>query len=230
MYRPVQQWKRHAWRAGRMLQGEPEETTPLDKLDAAGRERFWERGQEQVARLAEQIDTHAGFTLENKRVLDFGCGVGRNSLALAERCEHVYGLDVSPKVLSQADEAAKRLNLSNVEWMEADRLAELSGNYDLVISVFVFQHIPTREGERTFATILQGLRPGGAGAIQVTLRPPRFRGPERAYFYMLRTSYSLNRLGRLLADAGITEWHVKLYPRPSHDDVTIIFRKDDVSG
>src|ERR1017187_7608636 len=103
MYRPVQQWKRYAWRAGLALQGKSQETTPLDSFDAAGRERFWEKGRDQMARLSAQIEAQTGFTMDGKRALDFGCGVGRNTVPLAERCEHVYALDVSPRVLEQGD-------------------------------------------------------------------------------------------------------------------------------
>jgi cyclopropane fatty-acyl-phospholipid synthase-like methyltransferase len=181
--------------------------------------------------LAERIETQTGFTLDSHTALDFGCGVGRNTLALAERCEHVYGLDVSPAVLVEADRNAKRLNLSNVEWMDAGRLAELSGRYDLVISFFVFQHIASREGERILATLVRGLRPGGAAAIHVTLRPG-FRGLSRSYLYNLMHSYSLNRLSKLLAHEGVAEWHAKMHGRPiagttrrTYDEVTLIFRK-----
>jgi 2-polyprenyl-3-methyl-5-hydroxy-6-metoxy-1,4-benzoquinol methylase len=234
MYQPVQQWKRRVWRAGRLLQGKPLEcATPLDGLDAAACDRFYAGGYQHIAMVAERIEAQTGCALESRRVLDFGCGVGRSALPLAERCEHVYGLDVSPAVLREADLNARRLNLSNVEWMEAGRLDELSGRYDLVTSFHVFQHIPPREGERIFATLLRGLRPGGAGAIQVILRPPSFGGSVRSYLYMWRNSYSLNRLGRLLTDAGVKEWHVKSHPHPmsgtarwSDDDVSIVFRKD----
>jgi SAM-dependent methyltransferase len=215
------------------------------------RERAVDTGYKQVARLAMAIETHTGATLESRRVLDYGCGWGRLALPLAERSEHVYGVDVSPAVLAEADNNAKGMNLSNVEWFEAGRLAELRGRYDLVLSMLVFQHIPVREGERIFAMLVGGLRPGGVGAINVILRPSRplsgslrwtgrsvprtynpvklVRGWDWAYPYMLRNSYSLNRLGKLLADAGVTEWHTSFTPgatRRSFDAATIIFRKD----
>jgi SAM-dependent methyltransferase len=165
----------------------------------------------------------------------------------------VYGLDVSRGALQGADASAKRLNLNNVEWLEADRLAELSGRYDLVISLLVFQHIPSREGERIFDTLVRGLRPGGVGAIQLTLRPSRplagflhargkagqssanplslVRGWDWSYPYMLIHSYSLNRMCQLLADAGAPQSHVRWHPRAgAHDVVTIIFHKTDVKN
>jgi SAM-dependent methyltransferase len=252
-YDPVHQGQLYLRRAGHVFRRPAPEATRLDGLDEAAREGFFEVGRKNIAGLAARIEAHTGTTLEGRRALDFGCGVGRMSLPLAERCEHVYGLDVSPAVLREADSTAKEMNVGNVEWLAADRLAELDGQYDLVISMFVLQHIPSREGERIFATLLHGLRPGGVGAIHVTLRPSRplsglFRwtrkssGPSRnplqilrglnwSYPYMLMHSYSLNTLARVLADAGVSEWHAKPQPTPatawgSYDALTIVFRKD----
>jgi 2-polyprenyl-3-methyl-5-hydroxy-6-metoxy-1,4-benzoquinol methylase len=204
---------------------------PGETLDEAALERFFDTGYKQVARLAPEIEALMGGTLESRRALDFGCGMGRTALPLAERCEHVYGVDTSPAALRDADLNAKRMNLSNVQWMEAGRLAELSGRYDLVLSMWVFQHIPSREGERIFAALLRGLRPGGVGVIHVTLRfaysPFRLvRDLDWSMSYMLMNSYSLNRLGRLLADEGVTEWRAKWHARRTYPSATIMFRKD----
>jgi 2-polyprenyl-3-methyl-5-hydroxy-6-metoxy-1,4-benzoquinol methylase len=232
IYDPVHLSQLFVWRAAHLGRANSADATRLDDMDEAGRERFFTKGAEQVATLAARIEAQTGFTLEGQRALDFGCGVGRNALALAERCEHVYGLDVSPAVLREADHNASRLKLSNVEWMQADRLEELDGRYDLVCSFFVFQHIPSREGERIISTLVRGLRPGGVGAIHVTL-PPSFRRLDRSYLYRRLNCYSLSRLGKLLADQSITEWHAKLHPRPvsgtderSYEDATLLFRKD----
>jgi 2-polyprenyl-3-methyl-5-hydroxy-6-metoxy-1,4-benzoquinol methylase len=229
---PIHQGQLLIWRAGHILEKELPDTTRLDLLDQDGRQRFFDKGREQVETLAQRIEAQTGFSLESSTVLDFGCGVGRNALPLAERCAHVYGLDISPAVLREADSRAKELGLGNVEWMDASRLDELAGRYDLVVSFFVFQHIPSREGERVFDKLVRGLRPGGAGAIHVTIRPS-FRRLTRSHLYMLMNSYSLNRLARLLAAAGVTEWHAKLHPRPApggegqtYEDATIIFRRD----
>jgi 2-polyprenyl-3-methyl-5-hydroxy-6-metoxy-1,4-benzoquinol methylase len=212
------------------------------------RDKFYENGKRQLARLEREIEALTGCTLEGRRALDYGCGVGRLALPLAERCEHVYGLDISLRALDGAGKRAKRLNLNNVEWMHADRLAELSGRYDMVESMLVFQHIPSREGERIFQTLVQGLRPGGVGAIQLTLRPSRplagfvnssskpkpsgsrlvkiARKLDLSYPYMLMHSYSLNRICALLADAGAPQVNVRWHPRAGkYDVVTIIFHK-----
>jgi 2-polyprenyl-3-methyl-5-hydroxy-6-metoxy-1,4-benzoquinol methylase len=214
---------------------------------AKTREQAVDSGYQQVARLATDIEAHTGVSLASRRALDYGCGWGRLAVPLAERCEYVYGVDIAPSVLSEAAENAKRTKVDNVEWVEAPRLAELSGRYDLILSVLVFQHIPAREGERILATLVQGLRPGGVGAINVTLPPSHLQAGSRgwrgwaskivalagnlnrSYVRTLRNSHSLNRLGRLFADAGVTEWHVSFTPGKTpqaHDAVTIIFQKN----
>jgi SAM-dependent methyltransferase len=254
-YDPVEWSQRSLRSAAHLLHSKGLLTVPTSpkapSLGEEERKRFFDSGRRQLARLAKEIETNTGCKLESRRALDFGCGVGRLALPMAERCEYVYGLDVSLPALREAAQHAKRVNLSNVEFIEASRLSELSGRYDLVQSLLVFQHIPSREGERIFATLVRGLRPGGVGAIQVTLRPSRplggllrstsaslSRGGNRAnptwrrrlsYPYMLIHSYSLNRLAELLADAGVTEWHARWgHERGgSHEAVTIIFRKAD---
>lgn len=222
-------------RSNGVLPGVPHERPHLEGEE---RDRFFDTGYKQVASLAEQIEAHTGCTIDGRTALDYGCGVGRTALPLAERCEHVYGLDLSLPMMESAQRSAERMNIDNVEWLEAGRLAELAGRYDLVISMFVFQHIPSREGERIFATILSGLRPGGVGAVHFTIRPAHLirnvvRGLDWSYAYMLMNSYSLNRLGALLVEAGVSEWRVRWHSAPigesqqrPYPSGTIVFKKD----
>jgi SAM-dependent methyltransferase len=249
VYDPAQQWERY---------GEVDPyfgvlSAPAfhrGRLDTVARERFFATGRQYVAELIETVNAHAGSGFRPQRALDFGCGVGRLTLPLAERCEHVYGIDVSPSMLREANCNAERLQVNNVEWIPAGRLAELSGEYDFVHSYLVFQHIPVREGERLFAMLVEGLRKGGVGVIHVTLRPGHplmgwfhwtmktvpfaynafnlARGRSWSYPHMQMNTYSLNRLGRLLAAGGITEWHVDFSPasaRIAYDGAVISFRK-----
>ena len=226
----------------------PTSTTPASTRRRG--ERFFESGRRHVAESLEAIESLVGAGFERRAALDFGCGVGRLTLPLAERCERVYGVDVSPSMLREAANNAARMRLHNVEWVPAERLGELSGAYDLVHSFLVFQHIPVREGERIFSTLVRGLRPGGVGSIQVALRPTHpaagafhwtmktvpfaynlvnvARGRAWSYPHMQMNHYSLNRLGRLLAQAGIAEWHTRFLSglgRMSHDSAVISFRK-----
>lgn len=249
VYDPTRQWERYgALDPYYGVLSEP--AFHRSRLDAATRERFFESGRRQVAESLAAIESAVGAGLECRVALDYGCGVGRLTLPLAAHCERVYGVDVSPSMLREAARNAQRMGLHNVQWLPATRLDELHGAYDLVQSFLVFQHIPVRQGERIFAALVRGLRPGGVGLIQVALRPSHpaaggfhwtmksvplaynlvnvARGRAWSYPHMQMNHYSLNRLGYLLAQAGITEWHTSFLAglgRMSHDSAVIVFRK-----
>jgi SAM-dependent methyltransferase len=249
VYDPARQWERYgALDPYYGVLSEPR--FHHSQLDAAARDRFFASGRQYVAELLAAIEAAVGSDFECRCALDYGCGVGRLTLPLAERCEHVYGVDVSPSMLREAKRNAEGAGLGNVEWVASDRLDELRGAYDLVQSYLVFQHIPVREGERIFAKLAQGLRPGGVGALHVSLRPSHplagvfhwtvktiplaynfvnlARGRAWGYPHMQMNHYSLNRIGGLLAAAGITRWHVRFlagHGRMSHDGAVIVFRK-----
>ena len=58
--------------------------------------------------------------LDDKRVLDVGCGAGRLTLRLASWCRSVVGLDRDPAALKEARQRALEAQLANVEFHEAD--------------------------------------------------------------------------------------------------------------
>ncbi len=245
---PIHQSQLYLRRAGSRLRGSSLQTTRLDECNDRQREQFYENARPQVLQLMQRIEDIAQTPLSQRRALDFGCGVGRMTLPLAERCIHAYGVDISPGVLREAEAAARAMNVTNVEWLPFERLAELYGRYDAIVSMYVFQHIPSREGERIFTDLVRGLTPGGVGAIDFTIRPARpFRGWLRkaresdrspsglaraldlSYPYQLMYSYSLNRLARILAGEGISAWRVRWDAKTNagvtYETATLFFNK-----
>ena len=63
---------------------------------------------------------------ENKpAVMDLGCGAGRYSVALAEKCTRVLGTDLSPNMIEYAEQKKAVFHLENVsfvceDWAEVD--------------------------------------------------------------------------------------------------------------
>jgi SAM-dependent methyltransferase len=119
-----------------------------------------------------------GLPTRWNRVLDFGCGAGRLSQALAEHADQVVGLDVSPPML----ETARRLDRTDgrcafVLSEDADLRAFPDGSFDLVFTERVLQHLPREVLERYLAEFLRVLRPGGVAYLHVPTRPLwTFRG------------------------------------------------------
>src|SRR5262249_22579414 len=134
-------------------------------------------------------------------VLDFGCGVGRLSRALAARFERCTAVDVSPRML----DVATRLNedLPNIEVVLNDRpdlgLFE-SGSFDLVYSSIVLQHLRSRaEIERFVSELVRLTAADGIAVFQVpneiSLRY-RLQPRRRAYALLRRTGVSSSSLYR----------------------------------
>jgi len=96
------------------------------------------------------------------RVVVIGCGYGRETLDIAPRVSHVYGIDVSTKILEKARRFLTERRGTNFTPVLASRYAsEIPDGIDLVFSVIVMQHL-TRDLVREYVHTLGGkLSPGG---------------------------------------------------------------------
>ena len=74
---------------------------------------FFESGTSDVAFVLEHVHPR-----EMNKALDFGCGVGRLSLALASKFGNVVGVDVSQSMLKEARRNAALINTSNVLFVD----------------------------------------------------------------------------------------------------------------
>jgi SAM-dependent methyltransferase len=155
-----------------------------DKLDDKAREEFFQSGHNHVRYLLGMCRKQAGANYAPRRVLDFGCGVGRVTIPFAEQpgVELAVGIDVSPAMLEEARRNQALRGLQNVEFVLSDpTLSLVEGQYDLVHSFIVFQHIDVARGRELFAALLDKLAPGGVGALHVlygkAYHPERFGQP-----------------------------------------------------
>jgi trans-aconitate methyltransferase len=133
-----------------------EERFLRERMSEDDREAFFASGEADVARL---FDLMPGFA--PKSALDFGCGVGRLTRALASRVERVAGVDAAPSMLRLAREHVPNAAFS---------LTIPDQRFDLIVSLIVFQHIPVRSGEELLAELLDHLEVGGVAAIHFTFR------------------------------------------------------------
>ncbi len=112
----------------------------------------------------------AGLPAERTgKVLDFGCGVGRLSLALATRADSVLGVDISPPHIRLARERTEQEKVGNVDFLAIDKpddLDALSG-FDMVVSLIVLQHNPPPVMATLLEKLLRALAPGGVAVIQL---------------------------------------------------------------
>ena len=138
-------------------------------LTEEARREFFDSGHGHVEHVLARCRRVAGEGYVPARALDFGCGVGRVALPLAQRAATVVGIDVSPAMLAEARRNAEACGLANVEWiLSDDALSKVQGGFDLVHSCITLQHIDVPRGRALFARLLELLAPGGVAAVHIT--------------------------------------------------------------
>ncbi len=137
-------------------------------------DEFFRSGEQEIAGLAVDMQ-RLGYPARRERALDFGCGVGRLTRALATHFWHCYGLDVAAPMIA----AARKLNATypNCEFVLNDN-PDLGmfpdGHFDLIYSVLVLQHLPTRAAIGAhLADFARVLAPGGLLVCQIPSHIPR---------------------------------------------------------
>lgn len=128
---------------------------------------FMESGRAEIADAMADLD-RLGMCARRDDALDFGCGVGRLTAALAVHFGSVTGVDISPSMLSHA----RKLHADNprcrfVHNDSLDLQAFPSGCFDLVYSSLVLQHMPAAMAGGYLAEFVRVVRPGGAIVILV---------------------------------------------------------------
>jgi SAM-dependent methyltransferase len=131
-----------------------------------------------------------GLPERRMRALDFGCGVGRVTVPLADHFAQVTGVDISASMLELAGElSAGRPNCAFRLVAGDGALAFGDQSFDLVYCSRVLQHLPDRQAIlRAITELLRVLGPGGLLVLQVP------RGlPLRRRFQPRRRTYGLLR-------------------------------------
>lgn len=95
-----------------------------------------------------------------KRAVDFGCGTGRSTRFLRQHGFSAVGLDLSAEMVALARERDPAGDYRVIE--DGDFGALAAGGYDLVLSAFTFDNVPTHERKvRLFGGLRQLLAVGG---------------------------------------------------------------------
>lgn len=158
--------------------------------------------------------------LAGQRVLDFGCGHGAMTVALARAGAEVVAVDIDPAWI---DYARRRVTTGFPELADRVRfecadIADLEGKFDAVVSKDAFEHV--QDLDTVLAQLHRRLRPGGA--LHVGFSPLYYspNGPHGRLGYRLpwvhavlpesrvlaRATRHQKRPVRSLADVGLNGW------------------------
>jgi len=102
--------------------------------------------------LCPEIEYHCG-NLKDKKILDFGCGTGSTTVALAQNSEKVYAFDIDDESIEISKQRINEHGLnSRVQFLCSDDIntyKDSIGTFDLIVVNGVIEHIPlSRTGLR----------------------------------------------------------------------------------
>jgi len=193
-------------------------------------EDFLATGDENCRRFLEPLAVRYSLTLADRELLEIGCGVGRETRALAARFKHVIALDVSDAMLDQARQNVTASNVTFVRGSGVDLAVVTDGAVDFAYSVIVFQHIPDVEVQYTYLReVGRVLRPGGwffihlyadedaypvrlakwqaraeAGELRGWSEAARRELEQERYLTSMQTAVAYDRTLAVLQEAGLT--------------------------
>lgn len=141
----------------------------------------------------EEVDFHSGliesgledweedvvrkFLKRQARILDIGCGAGREAIALAKEGFEVMGIDIAPEMVKKANANAKGLGLNIKFETKSATEIDFSENYfDAVIfSRSVYSFIPSKPLRiETLKKIRKQLKPSGFIFLSAYILSPDF--------------------------------------------------------
>jgi SAM-dependent methyltransferase len=124
----------------------------FDRLAVLSEGSGWEHNSHYHPFLLRQLPEHLGEALE------VGCGTGEFSRLLAERCQRVLAMDLSPRMIEAA--RARSKDHPNVQYLLADASSwEFpSKRFDCVASIATLHHLPLGP---MLAKMRDALKPGG---------------------------------------------------------------------
>jgi 2-polyprenyl-3-methyl-5-hydroxy-6-metoxy-1,4-benzoquinol methylase len=204
------------------------------RLSEGAIDDFFRTGEDYVSSVFSTIHNHVQPRFAPVNAIDFGCGTGRLTLALASRCA-VVGVDVSASMLREAEKNAYERGVSNVEFTKSIP----NGQFDLVNSFIVFQHIPVKRGIDLTKRLLSALSPRGIAVLHYTYarNAPDIRKAAswvRRHVplahnlinvlqrkpalqpLMQMNNYSLNRLLEVFYQAGMRHTHLEYTDHSGH--------------
>lgn len=129
------------------------------------RDEFFAHGDVEVAELEATLSS-VSLKLPKGRALDFGCGVGRLTRALALRFDRVVGVDIAPSMIEQARRWNPLPNCGFQLNCGAALAAFADSSFDFVYSNLVLQNMEARYALGYVREFVRVLKPGGLAVFQ----------------------------------------------------------------
>jgi len=151
-------------------------SVPDKKFGKWNIDEFFLTGIREIERILKE-GARLGYPLKHEKALDFGCGVGRLTRALADKFTECYGVDISEKMIKKALELNGHIANCKFIVNESDNLRIFQDNYfDLIYTSIVLQHISDIEITKSYISeFIRVLDKDGLLVFQL----PSYIPPER---------------------------------------------------
>jgi 2-polyprenyl-3-methyl-5-hydroxy-6-metoxy-1,4-benzoquinol methylase len=158
---------------------------------------FFESGHRDVKSVLSLAESLGAKITQNKNgdALDFGCGVGRLSQALAVRFKKVISVDVSPEMIRQAKELNTHANIEFRANAKSDLSFIAAESIDFILSLIVIQHVPPPYSLHYLKEFARILKRQGTLIVQIPSRRKaslknRIRSFVPEQFFRLKHSFT----------------------------------------
>ena len=141
-------------------------------------EEFFESGRQEIAGVMEYVQK-LGLLRQRGRALDFGCGVGRLTQALASYFDEVVGVDIAPSMVRLAKQYNRLCAGCAYRVNDQDNLRLFPDQeFHFIYSNIVLQHMKPEYAKSYIKKFLRVLKPEGVLIFQLPSRnlgTPRHR-------------------------------------------------------
>lgn len=134
-------------------------------------EEFLETGRSEIKSAMEYLK-RLEVSFGHDSALDFGCGAGRLTQALADHFEHAAGVDIAPGMIARAKKLNQKQNCSFALNTTADLAMFPSNSFSFIYSRLTFQHMRPEYTKLYLSEFMRVLEPGGVALfVQPAKRP-----------------------------------------------------------
>lgn len=129
-------------------------------------QEFFLTGQVEIEKALEFVASQ-DLRINYGRALDFGCGAGRLTQALAKHFDEAYGVDIAPSMIELAVTYNQYPDSCHYELNTKPDLSQfVDCHFDFIYSCRVLQHMKPEYALQYIGEFIRLLKPGGAIVIQ----------------------------------------------------------------
>lgn len=157
-------------------------------------EEFFGTGRSEIENLLKHL-AQLNATPQFGKALDFGCGVGRLSQALAEYFEEVYGVDIAASMINLANLYNTAPQKCKYMLNEYDNLDIFYDNtFDFIYTNIVLQHMKPKYSKKYIVELIRILKANGSLVFQLPSERVRDNKPYKVILRRFIPAFLLDYL------------------------------------